>query len=463
MIFNSKILQTSTFRLVAIYLLVFALSVGAILAYVFWNTAGLLERQTDSTIRAEVQALADQYRILGLQGIVDTIQRRSVERGGGIYLLADAAGKHVAGNLESVPQQVIDETGWIDFPLDIVSGNTKQRRSARAFHADLNEDYELIVGRDVEELKLFGDIIKRTLFWALGFAVVLGLGGGLLTSRNFLRRVDAITDTSRSIMGGDLAQRMPVTGNGDELDKLARSLNEMLDQIERLMMGMKEVTSNVAHDLKTPLTRLRARVESALRSNNKAEYRAALDKTIEESDRLLQTFNALLSIARAEAGQSRDLLQHIDAHDIVADVAELYQPIAEEEGGKLSVSVSPGLNVLADRQLLSQALSNLVDNALKYGVTDENPRPEIAIDGRLEANQVIITVADRGAGIPEEDRCRVLDRFVRLDSSRTKPGNGLGLSLVAGVMKLHGATLLLEDNHPGLRAKLVLPLHTEQG
>ena len=460
--FNPKILKTSTFRLAAIYLLVFAVSVGAILAYVFWNTAGLLERQTDATIRAEVQALADQYRILGLRGIVETIQRRSAERGGGIYLLADSVGKRVAGNLEAVPPQVIDETGWIDFPLDIKVGETMQRRSARAFHADLTDDYELIVGRDVQELRLFGDIIRRTLYWALGIALVLGLGGGLLTSRNFLRRVDAITDASRSIMGGDLSSRMPDLGTGDEMDKLARSLNEMLDQIERLMTGMKEVSSNVAHDLKTPLTRLRARVESALRSNSKSEYRAALDKTIEESDRLLQTFNSLLSIARAEAGQSREMLQVTDAHDIIEDVAELYQPIAEEAGGTLNVTLARGLDVLVDRQLLSQALSNLVDNALKYGVTEEESKPHIEIEGRLEDSSVVILVADRGAGIAVEDRARVLDRFVRLDSSRAKPGNGLGLSLVAGVMKLHGGALILEDNEPGLRAKLVLPLHESQ-
>lgn len=461
--FNPKILKTSTFRLAAIYLLVFAVSVGAILAYVFWNTAGLLERQTDATIRAEVQALADQYRILGLRGIVETIQRRSAERGGGVYLLADSDGKRVAGNLEAVPPQVIDETGWIDFPLDIKVGETMQRRSARAFYADLTGGYALIVGRDVQELRLFGDIIRRTLYWALGIALVLGLGGGLLTSRNFLRRVDAITDASRTIMGGDLSSRMPVLGTGDELDKLARSLNEMLDQIERLMTGMKEVSSNVAHDLKTPLTRLRARVESALRSNNKTEYRAALDKTIEESDRLLQTFNALLSIARAESGQSREMLQAIDAREIIEGVAELYEPIAEEAGGTLNVTAAPGLAVLADRQLLSQALSNLVDNALKYGVTEKNPKPHIEIAGALEEGSVIVLVSDRGDGIPAEDRARVLDRFVRLDSSRSKPGNGLGLSLVAGVMKLHGGVLLLEDNEPGLRAKLVLPLHKLPG
>ena len=161
--FNPKILKTSTFRLAAIYLLVFALSVGSILAYVFWNTAGLLERQTDATIRAEVQALADQYRLLGLRGIVQTVQRRSAERGGGVYLIADSEGKRIAGNLESVPPQVIDETGWIDFPLDIQIGTNKQRRSARAFHTDLKDDYELIVGRDVQELRHFGDIIRRTL------------------------------------------------------------------------------------------------------------------------------------------------------------------------------------------------------------------------------------------------------------------------------------------------------------
>ncbi len=460
--FNSKIIRTSTFRLSAIYLIVFAVSVAAILTYVFWGTAGLLERQTDATIRAEVQALADQYRIFGLAGIKDTIDRRSSERGGGIYLLADAKGNRVAGNLQSVPGQVIDDTGWIDFPLEIKIGDTTQRRSARAFHADLTDHYELVVGRDVEELKLFGDLIKRTLYWALGFAVVLGVSGGLLTSRNFLRRVDAITDASRNIMGGNLSGRMPVTGSDDELDRLAAALNQMLDQIERLMTGMKDVTSNVAHDLKTPLTRLRARVDSALRSNSKAEYRAALDKTIEESDRLLQTFNALLSIARAEAGQSRDMLQHIDAQDIVADVAELYEPIAEEQGGKLHIKVSQGLNVLADRQLLSQALSNLIDNALKYGVTESDTKPDISIEGKREGDKVVITVADHGDGISAEDRGRVVDRFVRLDQSRSKPGNGLGLSLVAGVMKLHGAALELDDNKPGLRAKLVLPLQKAQ-
>ncbi|MFN0190499.1 MAG: sensor histidine kinase [Aestuariivirga sp.] len=451
-----KLLRTSTFRLAALYLLLFAISVGALLAYVYWNTAGLLERQTDETIRAEVQGLADQYRLRGLRGIVDTIERRSKEDTGSVYLLADGNGKRVAGNLQNLPAQAEDGSDWIDFPLVVGAGPNRENHMARAFHADLTGGYEILVGRDVQELRLFADIIRRTLFWALALALVLGLGGGLLMSRNFLRRVDSITDASRSIMDGNLAGRMPVSGSGDELDRLAQSLNEMLDQIERLMAGMKEVSSNVAHDLKTPLTRLKARVESALRTGKDGDYREALEKTIEESDRLLNTFNALLSIARAESGQMREGLQPLDARAILAELAELYEPIAEEQGGSLKLDAPVELPLRADRQLLAQAVSNLVDNALKYGVSDG--KAEVTLTGRREDGNILIEVSDRGPGIPEADRERVVERFVRLDESRSKPGNGLGLSLVAGVMKLHGGTLILTDNAPGLKAKLAIPV-----
>jgi signal transduction histidine kinase len=249
---------------------------------------------------------------------------------------------------------------------------------------------------------------------------------------------------------------MPVSDSGDELDRLALSLNEMLDRIERLMAGMQEVSSNVAHDLKTPLTRIKARLEGALRAGKSAGYREALEKTVEDSDRLLQTFNALLSIARAESGQSRGGLAPIDARTILADVAELYEPMAEAQGGALTIAAPEGLDVLADRQLLSQAVSNLVDNALKYGAA-EGTAPQIAITGAIDGSNVVIAVSDRGPGIPPADRERAIERFVRLDASRSKPGNGLGLSLAAGVMKLHGGRLVLEDNEPGLRARLVLP------
>lgn len=456
-----KLLHTSTFRLAALYLFFFAVSVGALLAYIYYNTAGLLERQTDETIRAEVQALADQYFQRGLGGVLQTVRNRSASEAGAVYLLIDQDGERIAGNLDAMPasakkMEKTEGENWVEFPFVVKGQDGNEIHQARAYHAELAAGFHLIVGRDVQELRQFRNIIQRTLVWSLLIALVLGLGGGLLMSRNFLHRIDAITEASRSIMAGDLSGRMPVSGTGDELDRLAVSLNEMLGQIERLMAGMKEVSSNVAHDLRTPLTRLKARVESALRSGTPAEQKAALEQTIEESDRLLQTFNSLLSIARAEAGQSAEGLQLTDAKPIIEDVAELYEPMAEEQGGSLKTEVTEKLPIRADRQLLAQAINNLVDNALKYGAIDGRG-PNIVVSGAQEDGKIVITVADRGQGIAEKDRPRVVERFVRLEESRTKPGSGLGLSLVQGVMKLHGGEFVLEDNAPGLKAKLILP------
>jgi len=453
-----KLFHTSTFRLSAVYLIVFIVSVGAILAYIYWNTAGLLERQTDETIRAEVQGLADQYRIRGLDGVLDTVRRRSSDDSGSIYLLTTPEGVRMAGNLISLPDEIaIEDSGWTEFPFNVKTSTGMEPHRARVYYTELPGENVLVVGRDIEDMRQFATIIRNTLITGTLIAVALGIGGGLLTSRNFLRRVDAITDASRSIMQGDLAGRMPVQGTGDELDRLAESLNRMLDQIERLMRGMQEVSSNVAHDLRTPLTRIKARAESALRSGAEGDFKAALEQTIDESDRLLQTFAALLSIAKAESGQSREGLQPVDAAVILHEVAELYEPFAEDQGGNLTTEIAEALDVRANRQLLAQAISNLVDNALKYGESPETGVPEIRVTGGLEGDDAVITVSDRGRGVAPEDRLHVLERFVRLDESRSKPGNGLGLSLVAGVMKLHDGRIVLEDNEPGLRVKLVLP------
>jgi signal transduction histidine kinase len=455
---NPKIFRTSTFRLAALYLFVFLLSVGALLGYVFWNTVGLLERQTEDTIRAEVQALGDQYRVRSLSGVIDVINRRITDETGTLYLLANANGERLIGNLATLPSANIPDSTWVDFPINKGKGAKQVRHMARAYHVNLAGGYELLVGRDVEEQRAFRNVILNALYWGLGLALALGLGGGFLMSRNFLRRVDAITDASRTIMAGDLSQRMPVAGSGDELDRLAGSLNEMLGQIERLMVGMKEVSSNVAHDLKTPLTRLRARAEAALRSASGDEHRAALQQTISESDRLLQTFNALLSIARAESGQAREGLNQIDAADVLRDVAELYEPLLEDSGGSLIIAALPTLHVQADRQLLAQAFSNIIDNAMKYGAAEGGGAINISLSAHAENDYAVISIADAGQGIAPEDRERVLGRFVRLDESRSKPGNGLGLSLAASVMKLHGGSLQLSDAEPGLRVVLKLPL-----
>ena len=458
---EANIFQTSTFKLAAIYLLVFVLSAAALLAYIYYNTVGLLERQTEATITAEVLGLAEQYRERGLPGLVETVERRSRDSDSTIYLLTDSKHEHVAGDDITMPASNLKDQSWVDFPVALGKGENKVLHLVHAYHVELIGDYELLVGNDVHELRQFRDLISQSLYWAVGLSLILGLGGGYLMSRNFLRRVDAITDASQMIMIGDLSRRMPVSGSNDELDRLAGSLNEMLSQIERLMTGMKEVSSNVAHDLKTPLTRMRARIEAALRQNNKPEYEAALNQTIEECDQLLRTFNALLSIAQAESGQMRQGLQALDFNDTLTDVVELYEPLVEEAGGSLKLESTPGLRVRGDRQLLAQALNNLIDNAMKYGSGGAEKSAEITVRGRVEDQTVVVEVADSGVGIPEIDRDRVLDRFVRLDESRSKPGNGLGLSLVASVMTLHSGQLQLADNNPGLRAILRLPLYNQ--
>ena len=454
---SAKLLRTSTFRMVAVYLVVFALSVGAILGYVYWTTTVLLDSQIDDTIDAEVQILGERYREHGLTGLREIIKQRASRDTGSIYMLTNFVGRRLAGNLGAMPARAIDVIGWLEFPYAVKGPEGRERRIARAYHTSFKGGYHLIVGRDVYERRQFQNIIRRALFVAIGMTVLLGLGGGLLMSRNFLRRVDSISRTSRAIMAGDLTERMPVTGTGDELDRLSASLNEMLDQIERLMTGMREISSNVAHDLRTPLNRLRARAEDALRSSSKAKYRSALTATMTEADQLLATFSALLSIAKAEAGQTGEGLHPVDVVKLVSDIIELYEPTIEERGGLLTLVAGGPVTVRADSQLLAQAISNLIDNALKYGLDEKTGKPHITLTIKADDTATVIAVADRGAGIAAKDRERVIRRFVRLEDSRAKPGNGLGLSLVSGVMKLHGGRLEFADNNPGLIAKLILP------
>jgi signal transduction histidine kinase len=452
-----KLLQTSTFRLAALYLAVFALSVGAILAYVYWNTALLIERQIEAAVRSEMAVLGEQVAHSGAEGLIEAVRRRSTQNPGSVYLLTNFLGRRLAGNLDALPEAAVKGEGWIEFSYSVETFEGLEHHRARAYHLRLPNGSVLLVGRDIEERRRFAALIRRTLYFALGFTVLLGLVGGLLMSRNFLHRIDSITAASRSIMAGDLSQRVPVSGSGDELDQLSVSLNQMLDQIERLMAGMKEISSNVAHDLRTPLTRLRSRVEAALRTGEPAAQKAALEKTIEEADSLLATFNALLSIARTEAGQVLEALKPVDLRELVTDLAELFAPMAEELGGSLELAANDSILVKADRQLLAQALSNLLDNALKYGVAPGRNSPEIALSLKHSADAAIIAVADRGPGIPDKDRGRVTERFVRLDRARTLPGSGLGLSLAQAIARLHNGKLLLKDNAPGLLVELVLP------
>jgi hypothetical protein len=321
--------------------------------------------------------------------------------------------------------------------------------------------FRLLVGRDLDQRERLYNIVLSAGRWSIAIVIVLGLAGGLFVTRRVLRRVDAMTETTRTIMHGDLGGRLPVAGTGDELDRLAENLNLMLERIETLMHGLKEVSDNIAHDLKTPLTRLRNRTEQALRSaENETEYRAALESTIEESDGLIRTFNALLMIARAESGHARDDMSEFDAAEIAHDVGELYEPLAEEKGIVLKVEAESPTPLKGNRELISQALANLVDNSIKYAQPRDlinGALTEITVRALSEGDRILLTVADSGPGIPEADRSRVVERFVRLEQSRSQPGSGLGLSLASAVARLHGGELTLTDNQPGLKSIIALP------
>lgn len=289
--------------------------------------------------------------------------------------------------------------------------------------------------------------------------VLLGVLGGWFVASRVLKRVDDMTETTRTIMAGDLDGRLRVAGTGDELDRLAQNLNLMLERIGELMRGMKEVSDNIAHDLKTPLTRLRNRADEALRTAESPDaLRTAIEGVIEDSDGLIRVFNALLTIARLEAGNAPESVRRFDAGAVAREVAELYEPLAEDRGLSLTVRTEPDLILDGNRELVGQAIANLIDNAIKYGARSAEAAPqEITVSATRADDRIRLTVADHGPGIPEAERGRVLDRFVRLDAARSRPGFGLGLSLVNAVARLHGGSLDLADNAPGLAVTLSLP------
>lgn len=459
---QTRLLQSQIFRLALIYLCLFSAAVLGLLAFIYWSTTDSVSRQIDKTIDAEIRGLAEQYRQRGTSGLVEILRRRAATADAtrGLYLLTDSRFTPLAGNLSRWPDVEPDGEGWITFPLEFPEAEGGGINFGRARIFRLSGDLHLLVGHDIRERTRVAALIRETLIWGIAAIIALTLIGGLLMSRSLLRRIDAINRTSEDIMAGDLSRRVPVTGRGDEFDQLAGNLNAMLDRIERLLAGMKEVSDNIAHDLRSPLTRLRSRLEVTLMEQPELEqpgapaYRSAIEQTIAEADGLLKTFNALLSIAQAESGAPRQAFEAVDLAALLDDVVELYEPLAEEQGLRLDVAERAAASLKGDRHLLFQGLVNLLDNAVKF--SPEQGR--IAVSLTREGAQAVLAVCDEGPGIPEEARARVRDRFVRLESSRSTPGSGLGLSLVAAVARLHDGELRLEDNEPGLRAALLLPL-----
>jgi signal transduction histidine kinase len=455
-----KVVRTTAFKLSAIYIAVFTIFAVAFVVYISYATDEVLTQQLRQTIAADLAGLADQARSGGLAGLVDAIETRSRQPGASLYLITDASNHPLAGNVSDVPQSLLDQAtnnpiivAYKRFPGE------RQDHFALVQLVNLPGGYHMLVGRDLGEREQFRHIVAQALFWALGLMIGLAALSWVFVSRRVLKRIDSLSASSRKIMSGDLSGRLEVTGSGDEFDRLAASLNAMLERIEHLLYGLKDVSDNIAHDLKTPLTRLRNRVEAALAGPADADkYRSALEATIEESDHLIQTFNALLMIARIEAGSPDGAMTELDSRQIVQDVADLYEPVAEESGVALDVETPQAVTFTGSRELLGQALANLIDNAIKYG---EGCRPEraarINVSTARDGDSVVFRVADNGPGIPEADRERVLQRFVRLEKSRSQPGSGLGLSLVAAVARLHHGTIELGDGKPGLVVTLRLP------
>src|SRR3954453_4783062 len=421
-----KLLRTTAFKLTLVYLTVFALFAAFLLAYFAWNTRRLITEQITQTVDAEITGLAEQYRQGGIRRLVFVVDARSRRPGSSLYLVTTRAGEGLAGNVGSLATGILETPGWTETAYRRLDDPDGAEHEALIRVFQLPSGFRLLVGRDLEERERLHDIVLAAGRWSLAIVIVLGVAGGFFVTRRVLKRVDAMTDTTRKIMDGDLAGRLPVEGTGDELDRLATNLNAMLERIEGLMYGFKEVSDNIAHDLKTPLTRLRNRCEEALRlAEDESQYRAALESTIEESDALIRTFNALLMIARAESGQARDGMTEFDAAEIARGVGELYEPLADEKGIQLKVEAPTAAPVHGNRELISQALANLVDNAIKYGAPDgisaNGTGAEIVVKAVGEGDRILAAVAGGRARRPRHPRSRPQPRRGAVRAARAEP------------------------------------------
>jgi signal transduction histidine kinase len=441
-----KRFYSSTF-LALIYMVLFTSSVLLLLNFIYWATAGYMARQTDASIEAELTVLAEQYRQQGLTRLVMLISERIAQdtKDSSLYLFTAADSTPLAGNLNHRPKVAQTPGGWLNFQM------TDKPHPARARTLVLQGGLHLLVGRDIQELKKIQALILNALSWGLAFTLGLALIGGLVISWIRGRRIKAINQTSRQIMTGDLSGRIPTKGWGDGLDQLADNLNAMLDQIEKLMAGVQQISDNIAFELKIPLTQLRNRLEQMWWQKPGTEteqYNKQLEESIAEADQLLSTFNALLYLARIESGSFHSRQETVDLKTLVRDAYQLYEPLAEEKNQSFTIQLDTGLlEVHGDRDILFQALTNLLDNAVKY-----TPSGGQIIMTLGRNNGIIeIIVADTGPGIPDAAREHVWERFYRLEASRSTPGNGLGLSLVAAVATRYNAQMRLEDNAPGLR------------
>jgi hypothetical protein len=450
---EAGLFRSAGFRFAVVYAVLLALSAAALALFLWWATAGLLDRQTEAAIRADAQGLSERWMESGLPGLMLTIDDRLAQNvdDDAIYLLVDPRMHRIAGNLERWPGSVSEAGPWYELPVQ----RAGMRSLAHVQRYDLPNGYHLLIGRDVQVRAQLRTLLTDALLWALVIVGAMATAGALVVRGLFRRTLANVSATAGAIAAGDFTQRVKLSGRGDEFDQLAEVINDMLDRIGRLMDGVRQVSNSIAHDLRTPITRARTRLEDALlHADSPCTLRAAIERAIVDLDGIVAVFQALLRIAEIEAGSRRSSFARLDAAVLLAGVAELYGVVAEERGVCLAVDLPTALPAFGDGALIQQAVANLVDNSVKFSP----PEGTVRLDAVAAPHGLEITVADQGPGIPNGERDKATERFYRGETARSTPGSGLGLALVQAVAHLHGGTLHLEDNQPGLRATLTLPV-----
>ncbi|EFL88980.1 HAMP domain-containing sensor histidine kinase [Ahrensia sp. R2A130] len=448
--------KSTAARLTVVYTVIFGLLAAGIVAYISTNTSQLLLGQFRTAIEEEVSNLDRMSRRGGLAQLIRLIENRARQPGANLYLVADRSGRIVAGNVAQIDRALLAQDGWRTEPFPYIAlGSDSTARLAVARIFTLPQGLRLLVGRDTADAEKFSHIIFQAAVIALSIMVVTGIGLWFFIGRRGLKHIERVARTSQRISAGDLSQRLPLSGSGDEFDQLAGILNALISRIEKLNSGVTEMSDAIAHDLRTPLTRLRSLADVRAHSED-ADDQAAWLEIVEQSDTMIATFDALLMISQVEAGAKPAEFTTVDLSAVAVDVFELYEPSAEDVGVQLEIDTNGPVEVLGNRALLNQVLVNLLDNAMKYGADASNP--VVTISMQRQGQEAVLCVQDNGVGVPSKYKERVFDRMVRLDSSRTEAGSGLGLSLVRAIAGLHGGKVVLDDGEPGLIARISLPL-----
>lgn len=455
-VLNSRIFKTISFQLTALQSLIFAFCFLALLVTTYLTTTAALRGQMQTEIRTQLNAMVEEARTEGVETIIQDVNEHLAQTKGatGFYFLSDAAGKKLAGNLDNVaPVDGWHETGIGESAALQSASTVDEDHQIWAQGAHLSDGSFLLVGQDAFRLLSAQEAIISTFAWSAGLALLLAALASLAVSRGFLRRIDEINQTSLAIIDGRLKERIPVRGTSDEIDRLSTNLNQLFDSNQALLESLKQVSSNIAHDLRTPLSRLRQGLEEARAKSSTQVYEAAIDGAIVESDQLLATFAALLRIAQIESGSRKAGFKDVDLTGIFERVADAYHAVAEDQGKSLVTKLAPAVKFVGDNELMLQMVANLTENAIRH--TPAGTGISLRLENTASGIQAIIS--DTGPGIPEDQATKVFEHFYRLDTARATAGNGLGLALVAAIAKLHNLRLDLQDNEPGLKVVVQFP------